>query len=130
MNKIKKLISICLIVAFVFGTLHVAVYADDEIDATSYGHAITVTLPNDLPQEIQDRIYAHFYGLSVPGDNPDNVLCTLFGHKLTETTASVITHNVYSNAPRCVEKIYDVSVCSRCDYVSQELLSSTRIFCH
>jgi len=126
----KKLISLCLILAFVFGTLQIAAYADSETPTLSHKQNITILFSEELPQDIQNKIYAHFYGVSFPGDNQDNILCSLFGHKLTTTSTTVITHNVYSNAPRCVEELYNLSVCSRCDYVSQELISRSRIYCH
>ena len=62
---------------------------------------------------------------------PVGLLCSIFGHKVTESTAKEITHNVYSTAPKCVEKVYTVKTCSRCDdYIETELISSIRIYCH
>ena len=126
----KRLVSLCLIFAFIIGVLQISVHADGEAALNPHMHDITIYIPDDLPQDIQDKIYAHFYGLVLPGDNEDNIICTLFGHKLTETTTSVVTHNVYQNAPRCLRQDYNLSVCSRCDYVSQELIASQRIYCH
>lgn len=126
----KKTISLCLILTFIVGILQIAVYAEGVMSTTPRSHNITVYLPEDLPQDIQDKIYAHFYGLEIPGDDQDNILCTLFGHKLTETTATVVTHSVYTNAPRCLREDYNISACSRCDYTSQELIASHRIYCH
>ncbi len=126
----KRIISLCLVFTFVVGILQISAHADGEMPVTPSSHNITVYYPEDLPQDIQDKILAHFYGLEAPGDDQENILCTLFGHKLTETTTTVITHNVYANAPRCLREDYNLSVCSRCDYVNQELIASHRIYCH
>ncbi|MBQ7348158.1 MAG: hypothetical protein IJW55_09380 [Clostridia bacterium] len=55
--------------------------------------------------------------------------CTLFGHKYTLETVQVITHNVYGEEPKCLKEVYNVSTCSRCDYIEEELLSTVRISC-
>ena len=41
-----------------------------------------------------------------------------------------VTVEVYATSPRCVEETYEVSLCSRCDYTTKTLLSSSRITCH
>lgn len=66
-----------------------------------------------------DDINAQTYGLA----------CTLFGHKLTESTVEVITHKVKTYAPRCKREIYDVTICERCDYQTQTLSSTSYIPC-
>lgn len=125
----KRIISFCLILAFAIGMLQISVCAEGDLPHET-SHNITVYVPEDVPDDIIENIYAHFFGLETPGDNQDNILCTLFGHKLTETTTTVVTHHVYANAPRCLEEDYNLSVCSRCDYVNQELIASHRIYCH
>lgn len=66
-----------------------------------------------------DDLNAQTYGL----------VCTLFGHKLTESTVEVITHKVKTYAPRCKREIYDVTVCERCDYQTQTLSGTSYILC-
>lgn len=58
-----------------------------------------------------------------------NLMCTLFGHKTTTETIGVIEHCVSDTAPRCIETIQDVTACSRCDYVTTDVISSYYIFC-
>lgn len=55
--------------------------------------------------------------------------CTLFGHKLVESTVGVITHKVKTYAPRCKREIYDVTVCERCDYQTQTLSTTSYLDC-
>lgn len=58
-----------------------------------------------------------------------NLMCTLFGHKTTTESFTVIDHCVSATAPRCTESIVDVTACSRCDYVVTDVISSIYIFC-
>jgi hypothetical protein len=64
-------------------------------------------------------------------ENPDNIICDIFGHNLTTTTAVEVTHNVYTTSPKCVRKTYNGEYCTRCDYINKTLKSSVRIStCH
>ncbi len=58
-----------------------------------------------------------------------NLLCSLFGHDLKNTTATATQHKVKANLPRCLMKTYDVTYCSRCDYTEQTLLGNSYINC-
>lgn len=58
-----------------------------------------------------------------------NIMCTLFGHKTTTESFTVIEHCVSATAPRCLKSLQDVTACSRCDYVSIDVVSSYYIFC-
>lgn len=58
-----------------------------------------------------------------------NVLCTLFGHKTSTETISVIEHCVSDTQPRCIQSYMDVTACSRCDYADIVELSSIYIYC-
>ena len=58
-----------------------------------------------------------------------NLLCTLFGHKTSTETISVIEHRVSNTQPRCIQSYQDVTACSRCDYVYIEEISSIYIYC-
>lgn len=56
------------------------------------------------------------------------ILC-LFGHNLTVERVVTKQHRYYSTSPRCLLQTYDISSCSRCDYVSSNLINSVRIIC-
>lgn len=58
-----------------------------------------------------------------------NVLCTLFGHKTTTESITVIEHCVRDTPPRCLKSLQDVTACSRCDYVTVDVFSSVHIYC-
>lgn len=57
------------------------------------------------------------------------LMCTLFGHDLTESKVGVITHKVKTYAPRCKREIYNVTVCERCDYQTQTLSTTSYLDC-
>lgn len=46
-----------------------------------------------------------------------NLMCTLFGHKTVTETIGVIEHCVSDTAPRCIETISEVTMCTRCETV-------------
>lgn len=58
-----------------------------------------------------------------------NLMCTLFGHKTTTETITVIEHCVRDSLPRCIKTLQDVTTCSRCDYVTTDIVSSTYFYC-
>ena len=64
-------------------------------------------------QQIANYIVNPEYGVSTAG-----LMCTLFGHKNTSETVTTITHKAKDNDPRCLEEIFAVTSCSRCDETS------------
>ncbi len=57
------------------------------------------------------------------------LICWISGHKLQTEVVVVIEHKVSATEPRCRKNVYDVSTCSRCDYVEEELIGSMMIDC-
>jgi hypothetical protein len=55
--------------------------------------------------------------------------CTLFGHKYTTENVTTIDHCVSSTQPRCLQSIWEVSICSRCDDTVETLSYQTYIYC-
>lgn len=59
-----------------------------------------------------------------------NLLCTIFGHKTTIESYTVIEHCVSSTAPRCLESIKDITICTRCEtLIDMQTVTSNYIFC-
>lgn len=58
-----------------------------------------------------------------------NLMCTLFGHKTTTESFTITKHLVRDEHPKCLESLQNVTTCSRCDYVSTEVISSYYINC-
>ena len=141
----KRIISIVLIVSTILVGVSAFVYADDLTNQTIMvfyypDKEITVENPNGLDYETMKFIADSIaYGDSPQLENPShvalpaNILCTLFGHDLTTSYVSEVTHNVYTTSPKCVKKTYEVVTCTRssCDYFEKTLISSKRIStCH
>ena len=63
-------------------------------------------------------------------NNTDNIICDLIGHSYKTEKTFVTLHNVYPDAPRCVQKEYETSICSRCSNTISTYLGEERINCH
>ena len=58
-----------------------------------------------------------------------NLMCTLFGHKTTTESITVYEHCVRDAQPRCIRSLQDVTGCTRCDYVTTEVITSSYVYC-
>jgi len=116
-----------------------SIYAD-ELNLLVYQYYnpdITVEFTDSLnvSAERQQQIADEIAGIDssfISGSNtasPENIICTLFGHNLSETTVTATHHKVHVHEPRCLVEIYDVTACSRCDYTEAELVGSVFICC-
>lgn len=129
MKKIKIVLSAILVSLVLFvnasGTnseTRVIEYADEGITVVFESAAY-----NDEVQykQIADRIvYGEEYPVKIIS------WCWLFGHDIQSSTVSVVTHNVSPVSPKCLRQTYSVDTCSKCDYYSEELISSVYIICH
>ena len=84
-----------------------------------------------LSEEFKARATAHFLNGAPEDDGTATygLTCTLFGHKLETGTTTTITHKARATAPRCLRQYYDYSACTRCDYETSTLISSSYIHC-
>lgn len=57
------------------------------------------------------------------------LMCTLFGHKNTTEYVTTISHGVLASGDRCLEQIWQLNICSRCDNVEQILVGEQYISC-
>ena len=128
----KKILAIILTIASVFSVMSFTASAEEtteDVIVIARGDADYVFeagVSQDhidsfiaLCEEDHDCEEAATYGL----------MCTLFGHKLETSTASTVTHNARTTAPRCLKKTYTVETCSRCDYSTKTLKNSQYISC-
>ena len=129
--KIKRLLSLILAFTFTLSCAFLNAYAteDAEFEVIFSNNEITISVEKGTSEEQKEAIIAHFTGADSSTAETRGILCTLFGHKLETTTSKNITHKVNATAPRCLMEVYDVSTCSRCNYTSQTLTSSTYINC-
>ena len=129
MQKMKIVLSVILVSQMLFVNVsgsnsetRIIEYADEGITVI-----FEDTVYNDTAQykQIADRLV---YGEEYPVKTIS--WCWLFGHDIQSSTVSVITHNVSSVSPKCLRQTYSVDTCSKCDYYSEELISSVYIVCH
>jgi hypothetical protein len=61
---------------------------------------------------------------------PYSILC-IFGHSISQGTATETTHRQYATAPRCLRKTYRVDYCTRssCNHAVYTLTAQSAIFC-
>jgi len=83
-------------------------------------------LSYEQKQMIADKI--------VYGDSNDDQIstyrwCWLVGHDKVSNIVTTIEHKVEETVPRCIKRVYDVETCTACDYIEEELISTTYIFC-
>ena len=91
---------------------------------------MTICFESALDEKTCKAISDHLaYGVS---DNEISRIsfCWLFGHDLTVSPVTVIKHKVKPYAPRCLKEEHDVTTCSKCDYMEDEIISSVYIPCH
>ncbi len=127
----KKIIALIMAVVSIFSLVSISVYAEDAAEET-----VTVTVEDtdfifyaNTSEEFRSKFIAAYLNPEDDGAEAYGLTCTLFGHKLESSLVTSVTHKVYSSDPRCVQKTYNVETCTRCDYTSQTLISSTIISC-
>ena len=129
-----KKYSVALICILIILTI-TAVWASATETNTQYTYqknntAYTVEfIETELSEEQQEQVANRLIHAEDSDATIYGLTCTLFGHKLTESTVGVITHKVRTYAPRCKREIYDVTVCERCDYQTQTLSGTSYILC-
>lgn len=127
----KKIVSMIMAVCLISAFTCVAGAADVDSNIFYYGDKEIVVEGENLSHEEMKAIADFVAEGNDSGDaSTYGLMCSLFGHNIEETTAREITHNVYSTAPKCVEKTYKVRTCSRCDHIEKELIYSKRVNCH
>ena len=135
MKPIKILLSLIvinlLIITICADDLNPLIYQYTNPDITVV-FAEPIAASSERKQEIADAIAGITQsGLIAPEIcNPDNIICTIFGHDMSDEVCVTATHHkVRQHTPRCLMEIYFVSYCKRCDYYEQELHNSVHIIC-
>lgn len=127
----KKTIGLLICALMLLTIMCITVAADTniytyEVDGIEY----TVKFEDEnIPNEKKAAIAISLISTDETEIMPANILCDIFGHDYLYTTASVIEHKAYANAPRCRQETYDVTYCEDCDYTEQTLVNVTYIDC-
>lgn len=127
----KKLL-ITLLAIIIAASLPINAYATETVGNIYALDGVTVKFSADssLSPEKQAAIAEWVVtGTSDSSATTYNLLCTMFGHKTTTESFTVIEHCVRDVQPRCLESLEDVTICSRCDYVSIDVVTSYYINC-
>lgn len=124
----KRVFSLLLVVSMLF-SLSVMGFSADSEEIVRDVDGVTFVFEAGTSEEVQERLIdIHFNG-----DNPEpktrGLTCTLFGHNITTSSYTGVTHLKYSSDPRCEAHVYSVELCSRCDYSKATLVRSYRISC-
>lgn len=95
------------------------------------GYTIIFNVDSNFDEEQQQIIAQKVISNDITNDISAtyNLMCTLFGHKTTTESITVIEHRVSDTQPRCRKSLQDVTGCTRCDYVTTSVVSATYIYC-
>lgn len=128
----KKIIALIMVVVSLFGVMSVSAGAEGASEDT-----VTVTVNEtmfifdaDTSEDFREKVIAHYFN----GENDGaattyGIMCTAFGHKTESSVVFAVTHKVRDTSPRCRQEIYEVTTCSRCDYLKSEKIDSKYIVC-
>lgn len=111
----KKLtILLTVIILTISATLGVS--ANETVGNTYQFENITVIFDVDsqLTPEQQEEI-ARLLINPEYGVAQANIICDIFGHKNTMEGVTTITHKVSPDSPRCLQELFTITTCSRCN---------------
>lgn len=127
----KKIISLIMAVVSLCCVMSVSADAEGVSEDT-----VTVTVNEtefifdaDTTEEFREKAITHYFDGEDDGVATYGLTCTLFGHKLTSSVVTAVTHKAKATSPRCLSERYDVETCSRCDYTTSTKISSQYIVC-
>ncbi len=127
--KIKSLFAILLVLTLLTCTFVIPTSAKEAKINDTY---VEIIINDEVSAETKAKIEKYF-ATGEPIVNEDiatyGITCTLFGHKLENSTVATITHKVRATAPRCKKQTYTYQACTRCDYETSTLIDTEYIFC-
>lgn len=108
-----------------------ATAAEEEACTHDHEEVEIIFVDESISDELKAKATAYLLCDEAESDDAATygLTCTLFGHKLETTQAYKITHKARSTAPRCLKRLYKYETCTRCDYQTSTVLSSTYIYC-
>lgn len=130
----KKTIRVLAFLLVMMTALTIVASASDE-NTTTYTYETEDTeytvifSDSSIPQEKQEAITQKLIGLGDSSAQTYGLGCVLFGHDYLYEVVHVVTHKVYSTAPRCKQDSYDVTLCEDCDYFEEDLYATAYIDC-
>ena len=111
----KRLMVIIFVVTLVLCT-PLGTSADEAIGNCYQIDTVTVVFDanSQLSDEQQEKI-AQLLVNPEYGVSQANIICDIFGHKNTMEGVTTITHKVLPESPRCLQELFTITTCSRCN---------------
>lgn len=127
----KRIIALIMAVVSLFCVTSVSAGAEgvSEDAVTVTANEVEFIFDADTTEEFREKAIAHYFSGEDDSTATYGLTCTLFGHKLTSSVVTAVTHKAKATSPRCLRETYNVETCSRCDYVNSVLLGSEYIVC-
>lgn len=127
-----KKVLIALLAIIIAISLPINAYATDSVGNIYTFDGITVKFSADSlfsPEKQAAIAESVVNGISDSSATTYNLWCTMFGHDTTTESFTIIEHCVRDVQPRCLESLQDVTACSRCDYVTTDVITTYYIMC-
>ena len=125
----KKIISLAL--ALLLSVSFCIAASAVDVENTYFYGDVEVVFAED--SSFSEEMKQHIADYIVNGDDGAttyNLMCTLFGHKETSEVVLTTSHKVRATNPRCLQQMWEIHACSRCnEALDQILLSETYIDC-
>ena len=90
--------------------------------------SIIISADSSLTNEQIDQIINYFSAEPVDIQTY-GLICNIFGHKNTTEIVTTITHRVNNSVPRCLNEVWELNICSRCENVDGTVINSYYIDC-
>ena len=130
MKKIvKRLLLLVMLVTLTIGAT-LGGSADTIVGNTYQIGNVTVIFDADsqLSAEQQENI-AELLVNPEYGVSQANLICNIFGHKNSMEGVTTITHKVSATSPRCLQELFTITTCSRCNESTVERDAAVYISC-
>lgn len=126
--KLTKILAALLVISLTLCAVVIPAGAT-EAEEPAHDH-IEVIIVDEVDAETEAKIVAYFTeGAEDDASATYGLTCTLFGHTYDSKTIKTVTHKARSSAPRCLQKVYNYQLCSRCGDETSTLISSSYIYC-
>ena len=128
-KTMKRLVTVVMLITItICATLGVS--ADTNVGNIYQIKNVTVLFEAEskLSAEQQEMI-AQLLVNSEYGVSQANLICNIFGHKNTMEGVTTITHKAKANSPRCLQELFTITTCSRCNESTVERDGMSYITC-
>lgn len=111
-----KKIAIVLLTIILSISTTLSISADEMASNTYQIDNVTVVFDVDSQFSVeQQEMIAQLLVNPEYGVSQANLICNIFGHKNTQEGVTTITHKVLAESPRCLQEMFTITTCSRCN---------------